>query len=151
MVATSSYDCCRIFGAKLLFQPPIARFMEPPWGPSGAHRTQVGPMLAPWTLLSGQYFLLWVGCLGIYFSLNALIYAFILCIAILYCWRNNSTINFVLLLIQIIFQIHFSLKLPDFYHSQSSSIYFSSSRWPSEPPGTPGAQIKLARVSKIGF
>ena len=23
------------------------------WGPSGADRTQVGPMLAPWTLLSG--------------------------------------------------------------------------------------------------
>ena len=23
-------------------------------GPSGADRTQVGPMLAPWTLLSGQ-------------------------------------------------------------------------------------------------
>ena len=32
---------------------PIARFMGPTWGPSGADRTQVGPMLAPWTLLSG--------------------------------------------------------------------------------------------------
>ena len=32
---------------------PIARFMGPIWGPSGADRTQVGPMLAPWTLLSG--------------------------------------------------------------------------------------------------
>ena len=31
----------------------IARFMVPTWGPSGADRTQVGPMLAPWTLLSG--------------------------------------------------------------------------------------------------
>ena len=31
----------------------IARFMGPTWGPSGANRTQVGPMLAPWTLLSG--------------------------------------------------------------------------------------------------
>ena len=30
----------------------IARFMEPSWGPSGADRTQMGPMLAPWTLLS---------------------------------------------------------------------------------------------------
>ena len=30
----------------------IARFMWPTWGPSGADRTQVGPMLAPWTLLS---------------------------------------------------------------------------------------------------
>ena len=27
--------------------------MWPTWGPSGANRTQVGPMLAPWTLLSG--------------------------------------------------------------------------------------------------
>ena len=31
----------------------IARFMGPTWGPSGADRTQVGPMLAPWTFLSG--------------------------------------------------------------------------------------------------
>ena len=31
----------------------IARFMGPTWGPSGADRTQVGTMLAPWTLLSG--------------------------------------------------------------------------------------------------
>ena len=31
----------------------IARFMRPTWGPSGADRTQVGPMLVPWTLLSG--------------------------------------------------------------------------------------------------
>ena len=31
----------------------IARFMGPTWGPSGSDRTQVGPMLAPWTLLSG--------------------------------------------------------------------------------------------------
>ena len=31
----------------------IARFMGPTWGPPGADRTQVGPMLAPWTLLSG--------------------------------------------------------------------------------------------------
>ena len=32
----------------------IAMFMGPTWGPSGAERTQVGPMLAPWTLLSGK-------------------------------------------------------------------------------------------------
>ena len=32
----------------------IARFMGPTWGPSRADRTQVGPMLAPWTLLSGD-------------------------------------------------------------------------------------------------
>ena len=32
----------------------IARFMRPIWGPPGTDRTQVGPMLAPWTLLSGM-------------------------------------------------------------------------------------------------
>ena len=31
----------------------IARFMGLTWGPPGDDRTQVGPMLAPWTLLSG--------------------------------------------------------------------------------------------------
>ena len=36
-------------------QSLLARFMGPTWGPSGADRTQVDPMLAPWTLLSGTY------------------------------------------------------------------------------------------------
>ena len=31
----------------------IERFMGQIWGPSGADRTHVGPMLAPWILLSG--------------------------------------------------------------------------------------------------
>ena len=35
----------------LLFTFLIARFMGPTWGPSGADKTQVGPMLVPWTLL----------------------------------------------------------------------------------------------------
>ena len=35
----------------------IKRFMGPTWGPSGADRTQLGPMLAPWTLLSGQLYI----------------------------------------------------------------------------------------------
>ena len=36
------------------FTSLIARIMGPMWGLSGADRTQVGPMLAPWTLLSGM-------------------------------------------------------------------------------------------------
>ena len=36
-----------------LTTPLKARFMGPTWGPSGADRTQVGPMLSPWTLLYG--------------------------------------------------------------------------------------------------
>ena len=31
----------------------IAKFMGLTWGPSGADRTQVSPILVPWTLLSG--------------------------------------------------------------------------------------------------
>ena len=33
----------------------IARFMGLTWGPPGADRTQVGPVLAPWTLLPGVF------------------------------------------------------------------------------------------------
>ena len=33
----------------------IARFMGPTWGPPGSCRPQLGPMLAPWTLLSGRF------------------------------------------------------------------------------------------------
>ena len=33
--------------------PQIAKFMGPTWGPPGSCRPQMGPMLAPWTLLSG--------------------------------------------------------------------------------------------------
>ena len=32
----------------------IARFMELTWGPHGSCRPQVGPILAPWILLSGM-------------------------------------------------------------------------------------------------
>ena len=32
----------------------IAKFMGPTWGPPGSCRLQMGPMLAPWTLLSGN-------------------------------------------------------------------------------------------------
>ena len=33
----------------------IAKFMGPIWGPPGSCRPQMGPMLAPWALLSGQH------------------------------------------------------------------------------------------------
>ena len=41
---------CEILGSD--FNPPIARFMGPTWGPSGADKTQMGPKLDLWTLLS---------------------------------------------------------------------------------------------------
>ena len=43
----------RICGFHLDIASQISRFMGPTWGPSGADRTQVGPMLIPWILLSG--------------------------------------------------------------------------------------------------
>ena len=45
----ASYNAFEFFlGASL-----ITMFMGPTWGPPGADRTHVGPMLDPWTLLSG--------------------------------------------------------------------------------------------------
>ena len=43
--------------------PLIARLMGPTWGPSGTDRTQVGPILAPWTLLSGSFWVRDMGCM----------------------------------------------------------------------------------------
>ena len=37
----------------LLYISQIAKFMGPTWGPPGTCRPQLGPMLAPWTLLLG--------------------------------------------------------------------------------------------------
>ena len=48
---------CFSTGMLELKETLIVRFMGPTWGPSGADRTQVGPMLAPWTLLSGPVYL----------------------------------------------------------------------------------------------
>ena len=38
-----------------IYSPQIARFLVATWGPPGADRTQVGPMLATWTLLCGSF------------------------------------------------------------------------------------------------
>ena len=37
----------------MILATQIAKFMGPTWGPPGSCRPQMGPMLAPWTLLSG--------------------------------------------------------------------------------------------------
>ena len=37
-----------------LMPPQIEKFMGPTWGPPGSCRPQMGPMLAPWILLSGS-------------------------------------------------------------------------------------------------
>ena len=54
--------------------PLIARFMGPTWDPSGANRTQVGPMLAPWTFLSGS---LWPSDIIWHYKLKTLCFLFL--------------------------------------------------------------------------
>ena len=75
----------------------IARFMEPTWGPSGADRTQVGPMLAQWTLLSG--FSILRPCKFLYGVVWHVIQFEFLCKAfdhlILNQWDNGSALLFI--------------------------------------------------------
>ena len=54
-LTTNTYQCA-IFVALGQGQssPKIARFMGPTWGSPGSCRPHMGPMLAPWTLLSGM-------------------------------------------------------------------------------------------------
>ena len=49
----SQYQKSEEVGTRDMLMSLIARFMGTTWGPSGADRAQVGPMLAPWALLSG--------------------------------------------------------------------------------------------------
>ena len=53
-----------LLGNNLPGNSKIAKFMGPTWGPPGSCRPQMGPMLAPWTLLSGLLCLNWwcAGC-----------------------------------------------------------------------------------------
>ena len=54
---TDSYKICflgEMFGNPNLRQSQIAKFMGPAWGPPGSCRPQMGPMLAPWILLSAH-------------------------------------------------------------------------------------------------
>ena len=46
-------DYCNLTEIYFFIHSQIARFLWSTWDPPGADRTQVGPMLAPWTLLSG--------------------------------------------------------------------------------------------------
>ena len=48
----SKYQCSLFLWVQLTTH--IARFMGPTWGPPGSCRPQMGPILAPWTLLSGN-------------------------------------------------------------------------------------------------
>ena len=68
--------------------PHISRFMGPTWGPRGDDRTQVGPMLAPWTLLSGIF-----SCFIFFrFQSNSLGRAFMI---FWFIWKDPTIISFL--------------------------------------------------------
>ena len=61
MFITAGSWNCLIVSKKMVTQftyytviTQIAKFMGPTWGPPGSCRPQMGPMLAPWSLLSGN-------------------------------------------------------------------------------------------------
>ena len=47
----TSRNCCRGLVCPIT---QITKFMGPTWGPPGSCQPQMGPMLVPWTLLSGH-------------------------------------------------------------------------------------------------
>ena len=54
-VESEHYTTYMVFHHKEpVIQTQIAKFMGPTWGPPGSYRPQMGPILAPWTLLSGE-------------------------------------------------------------------------------------------------
>ena len=63
----------------------IAKFIRPAWGLPGADRTQVGPMFAPWVLLSGD----------IQFVLNRDITYFHVSCLLYNLWDQFSTVYFI--------------------------------------------------------
>ena len=77
----------------------IAWFMEPTWGASGADRTQVGPMLAPWTTLSEKLSIWqhWWGVVVLYMSLKGCGYTAGLAngsITVLFSHIHSREVNF---------------------------------------------------------
>ena len=97
--------------------PLIARFMVPTWGPSGADRAQVGPMLAPWTLPSGPINNNWLQDIDSRLTaLHPLIFrqqidvSCIICSQFTlwypkYCWHKAYSLSYIFYLIQICIDI----------------------------------------------
>ena len=63
-------QCCIIpKPLDIVYAPLKIRFMRPIWDPTGADRTQVGPMMAPRTLLSGSVTVALIHDRGIVFKI----------------------------------------------------------------------------------
>ena len=73
----------------------IAKFMGPTWGPPGPCRPQMGPMLAPWNLLSGlkshfKMYTKWTALcpLGSFYEVSIVSWQFDLCVSFIWARRN---------------------------------------------------------------
>ena len=55
LIALVSGCMFKLYVLRIWIVTLIARLMGLTWGPSGADRTQVGPLLAPWILLTGEW------------------------------------------------------------------------------------------------
>ena len=53
VITTPAHVRILIIAGHPLIASQIGKFMGPTWGPPGSCRPQMGPMLAPWSLLSG--------------------------------------------------------------------------------------------------
>ena len=56
----NSWQCYNKITLWHLILPQIAKFMGLTWGPPGSCRPRMGPMMAPWTLLSGSFHFMWM-------------------------------------------------------------------------------------------
>ena len=92
---------------------PIARFTGLTWGPSEVDRTQEGPMLAQWTMLSGQFL---DSC-----TLFTMYYMYIYCNKWVFGWTILFEIS------QSFYLSHVSLSSADFVYIQGLNLVISMS------------------------
>ena len=79
--------------------PQIAKFMGPTWGPPGSCRNQMGPMLAPWILLSASIVNTLESCLSCTNPSNWSCYGtwLVFLCNILWSWAPQSLVCFLFL------------------------------------------------------
>ena len=70
----------------------ITKFMRPTWSPPGSCRPQMGPMFAPWTLLSGY---VWLYVISVKICVIRLLIFLRVVSLVLEQWTNNSWKGFL--------------------------------------------------------
>ena len=120
---------CRIFSESSRIHSlwtQIAKFMGPTWGPPGSCRPQVGPMLPPWTLLSGKLHQLNP---LINDQLSPAVYNFVPTVMkFMTCWERRSLLQ-VTKLIGVWFSVVINpwIKLIQFDNSEARTLWKGNS------------------------